>query len=259
MCSLFHMYRSRGWEFFHEGKFEEAIAQWRVAADLDPEDGYVLSSIGLALSEMGQQEAAITEWRQAVRLEPNYDKPHIRLAYALSARGYSLEALAAVQAAIRLKSDDVNLYNFFSYHLMTQAEETGNKADWEKAVEPLQQSIALDPTDSYASRHLAGIQWFSGRKREAIATLKAAVAVIPNSIETYFQLQEYQAQSGQFRDMMQTINAMNELPDPEEKIAHYYSDLQGRLWLKFRHTLLMSTILSTVLIGVLVWNRRRRG
>ena len=59
MCSLFHLCRSRGWELFREDKFEEAIAEWRVAADLDPKDGYVLSSIGLALSKMGDQEAAI--------------------------------------------------------------------------------------------------------------------------------------------------------------------------------------------------------
>ena len=257
MCSLFDLYRRRGWEFFHEGQFKEAIAEWRVAADLDPEDGYILSSIGQALSEMGQQEAAVAEWRQAVRLEPNYDKPHIRLAYALSARGYSLEALAAVQAAIRLKSDDVNLYNFLSYHLMVQAEATNNKADWEKAVKPLQQSIALNPTDSYARRHLAKIQWFSGRKREAIAILKAAVAVVPDSIEAYLQLQEYQAAARQFRDMIQTIDAMNKLPDPEEKIAHYYFDLRSSLWVKFRVALIISVGLVAVLVGVLAWNRRQ--
>ena len=35
MCSLFHLHRNRGWELFHEDKFEEAIAEWRVTADLD--------------------------------------------------------------------------------------------------------------------------------------------------------------------------------------------------------------------------------
>ncbi len=229
MCSLFRLHRSRGWELFHEDKFEEAIAEWRVAADLDPEDGYILSSIGLALSKMGQQEAAIAEWRQAVRLEPNYDKPHVRLAYALSAKGYSPEALAAVRAAIRLKSDDVNLYNFLSYHLMVQAQETNDKADWGKAVEPLQQSIALNPTDAYAGRHLAKIQWFLGQKREAIATLKATIADVPDSIEAHLQLWEYQAYARHFRDMIRTGNAMNKLPDPDEKIAHYFVDLQHRL------------------------------
>lgn len=257
MSEAFDQHWDRGWKFYEEEKFEDAIAEWREASRIDPEDGYVLNNIGRALSELGQREAAIAEWRQAVRLEPNYDKPHVRLAYALSAKGYSPEALAAVRAAIRLKSDDVNLYNFLSYHLMVQAEATHDKADWEKAVEPLQQSIALDPTDSYAGRHLAKIQWFLGKNREAIATVKAAIATVPDSIETHLQLTEYQAAMRQFRDMMQTIDVTNRLPDPEEKIARYYSNLQCRLWMEFRPTLLVGAVLAVILAGVWVWRRQK--
>ncbi len=259
MCSLFHKYRDRGWEFYEADKFEEAITEWRVAADLDPEDGYVLNIIGSALLKLGREEAAIVEWRKSVQLEPDYDAPHTNLAYALSDPGYSPEALAAVRAAIRLKSDNVYLYNYLGFHLLVQADENKDKAGWEAATAAFQQAIDIDPTNSYARLYLAKAQWARGQKQEATSTLKAAIAISPSDIELYLILQEYQAATRQFRDMGQTIDAMNELPDPEEKIAYYYSDLLNRLWLKLRPILLLGVVLAAVLVGVLIWNRRGRG
>lgn len=256
MCSLFHKYRDRGWEFFHEGKFEEAIAEWRVAADLDPEDGYVLSSIGQALLKQGKKEEAIAEWRQAVRLEPDYDKPRVRLAYALSADGYSPEALAAVQAALRLKSDDVNLYNYLGYHMMAQAEKTNSRADWEKAVEPLRQSVALDPTDPYAGQHLAKIQWFLGKKREAIATLKAAVVVDPNNIKAHIQLSSYQLYTGRLSSAVRTYRVAIGLLDTEEGKQHLADS--ERLMRNVEIGLYIGAGLAAVFAGVWIWKRRRR-
>ena len=255
MCSLFHLHRKRGWKLYHKDKFEEAIAQWRVAAELDPEDGYVLSSIGQALSEMGRKDEAIAEWRQAVRLEPDYDKPHVRLAYALSAKGYSLEALAAVQAAIHLKFDDVNLYNFLSYHLMVQAEETGDKADWEKAIVPLKQSIALDPTDAYAGQHLAQIQWFLGEKREAVATMNAVISADPNNFEVHKQLGGYQVGTGDIQGAIRTVQAMYALPENEE--VKQYLDNNDRIAKRVVVSFYVSAGLTAVLVGVWIWNRRR--
>lgn len=79
----------RGIELYEEGKLVEAIAEWREASRLDPEDGYVLNNIGRALWDLGQREAAIAEWREAARLEPDDGNLHGGLAHVarLSSHG----------------------------------------------------------------------------------------------------------------------------------------------------------------------------
>ncbi len=257
MCSLFHKYRDRGWEFYEADKFEEAITEWRVAADLDPEDGYVLNIIGSALLKLGREEAAIVEWRKSVQLEPDYDAPHTNLAYALSDPGYSPEALAAVRAAIRLKSDNVYLYNYLGFHLLVQADENKDKAGWEAATAAFQQAIDIDPTNSYAHRHLAKTQWARRKKRDAIATLEAAISVNPEDFKAYKQLLGYQTWVGNLRGAIRTGNTIDALPETEET-DQYVADYD-RLEKRVMIGLYISAGLTAVLTGMWIWNRRGRG
>ncbi len=252
MCSLFDLHWDRGWDFYKAEKFEEAIAQWRVAADLDPEDGYVLNNIGAALSKLGKKEEAITEWRKAAQLEPNYDKPHTNLAHALTDGGFSLEALAAVRAAICLRSDDVYLYNHLGFHLLVQADENKDKAGWEAAAAAFQQAVEIEPTNSYARRYLARTQWARGKKREAIATSKAAIVSEPDNLKAYKQLAGYQVCAGSLRSGIRTIRAIYALSETDE-INQYVADGE-RLT---QRVLLMGAGLTAVLVGVWIWNRRR--
>lgn len=258
MCSLFHLCRDRGWELFHEEKFEEAIAEWRVAADLDPKDGYILTSIGNALSKLGQPEAAFSEWQMAIYLEPKYDAPYLFLADALLEAGCADKALATVHTAIRLCPASAQLYSRLGHYLVIKANQNKEGKDtWETAATAFQQALGIKPTDYYALSYLAKIQWFLGQKREAIATVKATITLVPDSIEVYLQLWEYQARARCFRDMVRTGDAMNKMPDPDEKIAHYFSDLQHRLWIEFRPMLLGSVGMAAILAGVWIWRRRR--
>ncbi len=255
MCSLFHRYRSRGWELFNEGKFEEAVREWRVAADLDPEDGYILSSIGQALSKLGHMEAAFGEWQKAIGLEPDYEVPYIYLADALLEAGYVSKALAAIRIAIRLCPASANLYIRLGHYLATQADENKDKAGWEAAAAAFQQAIDIEPENSYARQYLARTQWARGRKREAIKTLKYAVQVNLNDAEAYILLWNYQSKAMQFRGMVQTTYAMDKLPE-SEALNEHYADIDN-LWPQTQRTLLLIVGVVAVLAGALIWNQRR--
>ncbi len=256
MCSLFHKCRDRGWEFFHEDKFEEAIAEWRVAADLDPEDGYILAAIGEALSKLGQKDAAFGEWQKAIHLEPDYDVPYIHLADALLEAGYADKALATIRTAIRLCPASANLYIRLGHYLATQADENSDQVGCEAAAKAFQQAIDIEPANSYARRHLARTQWVRGKKREAIRTLKHAVQVDPNDAKAYIQLWNYQSRAWNFWGMIQTTYAMEKLPD-SEALNEHYADINN-LWPQTQRTLLLIVGAVAVLVGARIWNRRRR-
>ncbi len=255
MSEAFDLHWDRGWEFYEAEKFEEAISEWRLVGEIDPEDGYVNNNIGRALSKLGREEEAIAEWRKAVQLEPDYDAPHTNLAYALSDPGYSPEALAAVRAAIRLKSDNVYLYNYFGFHLLVQANQRNDKAGWEAAGATFQQAIDIEPTNSYAHRHLAKTQWFLGKKREAIATLEAAISVNPEDFKAHKQLLGYQTWTGNLRGAIRTGDAIYALPETEET-DQYVAD-SDRLEKRVITGFYVSAGLAAVLVGVSIWNRRR--
>ena len=221
MSEAFDRHWDRAFELYEEGKFVEAISEWREAGRLGPEDGYVLNNIGKALWHSGQQEAAIAEWREAVRLEPDYGNPHGSLARALSNLGYSPEALAAVRAAIRLCPNDASLHVWLGYHLTVEASKSGNKARGREAHAAFQRAVDLDPTNSYALLHLGKLQWWIGTKQEAIKTLKAATVADPNSVEAHVALAGRQSRMGRLRDATQTVLAIFDLPDSQERRQYY--------------------------------------
>lgn len=158
MCSLFHLSRRRGLELYHEGRLEEAIAEWQVAANLDPKDGYVLNNIGVALSRLGQEEAAIEEWRKAVRLEPDHQEAAKSLAQSLAKAGAFIEATAVIRAALRHNPDDGDLYSRLGYYIAAEAEKTQDKAGWEASAVVFRKSLEINPADSFTLRSLASLQ-----------------------------------------------------------------------------------------------------
>lgn len=255
MCSLFHLCRRRGWELYHEDKLEEAIAEWRVAADLDPEDGYILTGIGQALSELGRQEEAFSEWWKAIHLEPEYDVPYIYLADALFGSGYTSKALTTIRAALRLCPASANLHIRLAYYLAVVADKTWDKAGWETSAAMFREALKISPTDSFALRSLAIVQWKLGKKHEAIGTLKEAIGLDSNDAEAHVQLWNYQSRARDFRGMIQTGDAIDRLPVSEARDQHYAEIID--LSIKARNIALAGMSLLGVMAGSWVWYRRR--
>ena len=255
MSEAFDLHWDRGWELYEEKKFDEAIAEWREASVLDPEDGYVLNNIGLALHKLGQQDAAIAEWREAICLEPNYDRPHIHLVSALSASGHSPESLTAMEAAIQVSPKTSGIYTLLGCSLMIQAQKTGIRSQWEEASAAFQQSLALEPS-SCAYQNLAETQWYLKQKTEAIKTLKAAIAVDPNDAEAYIRLWYLQSYARDFRGMVKTTYAMDKLP-ASEALDSYNADIL-KLGARVEHVLTVGAGLIVLVIGGLIWKKRWR-
>lgn len=231
MCEAFDLHWDRGCELYEEAKFEEAILEWREALGIQPDNSVAYYNIGLALSEMNHQKEAIYEWQEAIRLSPDYGKPHRSLAYALS-ESASPEASAAVRTAVHLCPDSADLHVWLGYHLVVAAQKVGKHRDkegYEVAAAAFQRAIDLDYSNFYAFYYLSRLQGQLGRHDEAVETLKAAVAVDPNSAEANIALWEFQNRAfwrgrnriASLRGAMQTANAINKLPDSEALDRHY--------------------------------------
>ena len=222
MSDLFDTHWESGSELYDQGKLVEAIREWRVAGQLEPEDADVRCNIGLALSDLGRHEAAIAEWREAIRLDSNHTNARKGLAYGLSVAGYSAEALEAVRAAIHLIPDSADLHARLGYNLAAEAEKEGGKAKWQAVCQAFEKAAEINPSNAYALRCLGTIQWRMRDKRRAIETLKAAILADPSNEAGYFLLGECQRRAFHWHGLGRTVIAMNELPD-SDSLAEFYA------------------------------------
>jgi tetratricopeptide (TPR) repeat protein len=88
------------------GRLDEAIAAYEQANALWPEDPINQNAWGRALHRQGHLDDAIARFREAVRLKPDFAEAHRRWGAALAAQGRTAEATLRYREALRLAPDD---------------------------------------------------------------------------------------------------------------------------------------------------------
>jgi serine/threonine-protein kinase len=87
----------------HQGKLEEAIAEYRLAIRLDPGLAEAHSNLGSALANREEVAEARAEYREAVRLKPDLAHAHYGLGIVLRHERKLADSVAEYRAAIGLK------------------------------------------------------------------------------------------------------------------------------------------------------------
>jgi tetratricopeptide (TPR) repeat protein len=94
-----------GWTYHYQGKLMEAIAECKLAIELDPDFGNPYNDIGAYLIELGQFDEAIPWLQQAVesrRYEPRHF-PHYNLGRAYLGKEMYGQAIRCFQEAIHIE------------------------------------------------------------------------------------------------------------------------------------------------------------
>ena len=86
-----------------EGDLEGAIAEYRTALQIDPQDSTAYTELGGALDELGERPAALVAYREVVRLNPESAEAHYNLGIALERDSADLDGgMAEYRKAIAL-------------------------------------------------------------------------------------------------------------------------------------------------------------
>lgn len=70
---------TRGWIYFHQGKFQEALADIQRAAELLPDDPTIADHLGDIHQALGQPEEALRWWTRAHELDPSNETIRAKL------------------------------------------------------------------------------------------------------------------------------------------------------------------------------------
>jgi Flp pilus assembly protein TadD len=130
------------------GRKAEAIEQFRIVVELDPNSVEPRTGLAYALMDQGDLSGAIRELREAVRLRPESPKTRNDLAVMLTRNGQLDSAIAEYKEALRLDPNSELTLNNLGF-VYTES------GDFQQAIAALKATLRLKPDFAGARANLA--------------------------------------------------------------------------------------------------------
>lgn len=181
------------------GQTAEAIVAYRQRLALAPDDVDAARRLAELLLGTGRAQAASEVAQEATVRHPKSAQAHALLARALLARGRLPLALESARQATRLDSRSVA-----AWLQLARALTLGGELD--PAVEAYGKLLELDPQHSAGLAGLAGVHIEQRKWAQAIAVLKRAVKVHPDSATNWNAMAVCRSRIGEHEGAVQAMN-----------------------------------------------------
>lgn len=202
--------------YLQVGNVTQAVAHFRESARLQPQSAPAQYNLGTTLLQLGDHEGAIRHLEHALRLDPGYARAHTNLGAALRLQGKLAEAIGHFRRALLARPDEGDaLYNlasaltvegefeeavtYYRRALQVQADapEPHVELAWLLATHPdpgirepreavrlaERASGLIQRKDAAVLDVLAAAYAAAGRFDEAVASARAALALLPRQSE----------------------------------------------------------------------------
>jgi Flp pilus assembly protein TadD len=167
-----------GKQWLDQQRYDEAIAAYRQAVRLEPQNALAHYGLGVAYSRKGENEQAIAAYREAIRLQPEHADAHYGLGVASGHLSQNEQAVTAYREAIRLNPGLADAhYNLGMIYARLRLEE--------QAIAAFREAIRLQPTDALAHYGLGVIYAKRGQNDQAMEVYREAIRLNPNHAEAY--------------------------------------------------------------------------
>ncbi len=198
-----------------DGRLDEAIAQYRRALALQPDDLDVVNNLGHALLERGAADEAVRVLEAGAARGPRHLALLNNLGRALEAQNRADDAVAVLRRAEGVRPDDADTLNNLGHALasagrLDEALATYRRAlalrarfplalnnlgaalatqgRMDEAARSFEQAVAIDPLDPMAHYNLGMALKLTGRPAEAIVHFREALRLNPNDRDARAQL-----------------------------------------------------------------------
>jgi len=207
----FYRISDRALDFYRQGRFEEAIAEWKKALELDPQDAAAISNLGAALHGAGRIEDAAREFARALELDPDNVRAHTNMGIALARSKRYDEAARHFERALELRPGDAQARSAYGGMLI----ETGRT---EEALGHLRVALELTPDSPDALNNYAGALARAGRYQESLPWFRKALEFEPNSAILQFNYGRALAASGHLQEGLARVEKAAQLSGGEEPL-----------------------------------------
>jgi len=197
----------QGIRLFEQRKLDEALKQFELAIEKQPNylEGHV--SIAVILIEKGRWEEAIPRLEKALSLDPKCWFAHANLGIIRQQQGRIAEALEHFQKAVEIMPNNLNARLNLGRALADQ----GRLAE---ALVQFQAATKMAPNHAPSQLDLANVYLELGKLEDAKAAYETALRSEPQMIEARLGLAETLAQQQHYQQALEELNrALQLAPD----------------------------------------------
>jgi tetratricopeptide (TPR) repeat protein len=177
----------------NKGQLEPAIAQWKTALAMSPDEPAALYNLGLALAGTKRDDEALATLRKALELKPTDAKTQTGLGMALLRANRPDEALEHLQKAIDLNPRDAKAQGALGSML-------AERGRIQEAIPHFEQALELDPKDADTQNNIAAALVRAGRAEAAIPYLEKALEADPDAPELHRNMGLILSRQGRFAE-----------------------------------------------------------
>ena len=188
-----NVHRHLGNSLYKQGRYEEAVEAYRIAAEQRPNYAKVHSNLGMTLNKLGRFEEAETNLRRAIELDQNAKHRLSYLGDALFGQRRYAEAVEAYRMAAEKYPGDARIHS----NLGAALNELGH---FEEAETHLRRAIAHNPQARNAHLNLGVSLHIQGRYAEAVEAYRMAADQRPGDARTHSNLGAALNELGHFEE-----------------------------------------------------------
>lgn len=200
------------------GEYSSAVALLKRVIGLTPESAQAHVNLAIALADSGDLDSALAETATAISIAPALAIAHLNRARILGDMKQDREADGEFAFAARLAPGNPDCYFYWAFAERAQ----GN---FSKEAELLQKVVKLEPGNIKAHIMLANILLDQNRTAEAVAELRLALAIDPNSAPAIYKLSRAlhntdPEESKRLRAQFDRLKAQNSVVDQAKALAN---------------------------------------
>ena len=167
-------YNELGFALNSQGKYSEAIDQFRAACVAAPGSSMAFSNLGTVHMQLGHFPEAVEYLKKSLSLKPNALAAS-NISAAIRAQGKATDALPFAQRAVDLDpADHWNWLELADCYSSIPGHQNPAKEAYQKAAAAVENLVHTDPSDGAAWMQLALYRVKSGRPQEALSLIKKA-------------------------------------------------------------------------------------
>lgn len=174
---------ARGEEYLQKRKFQEAVMEFRAAADVDKTSAEARWGLARAFENLGQFDETIEELRRAAALNPDHLEAKTKLGNLLLAG----QTPQIDETAVILEDVLARDPKFIEAHILKATLLAAQKKSEREILDALNYAVALNPnrTESYIS--LSRFFMKSGKSQEAERAVQKGISVNPTRAIGYLE------------------------------------------------------------------------
>lgn len=174
-------YRNMGTIYGEQDSLVEAVAAYEKAIEIDPDFGEAYGDLAGVYVNLERLAEAIATGEKGIELVPDYGMGHNNLGFAYHMQGMYNEAIAQYQEAIRIDPDSVKAHDNLGMTYYEQGRFDEAAAEWEE-------SIHINPDSAIAHNNLGLVHYNQGRLNEAVIEWEEAIRINPDDAQSRINL-----------------------------------------------------------------------